>query len=50
VSANLVTKIHLGLEELATVREQIAPLIAKPPESQAEGIETAAACAALVLH
>jgi hypothetical protein len=31
VSADLVTKIELGLEELAAVREQLSPLIAKPP-------------------
>jgi hypothetical protein len=47
MSADLATKILLGLEQLAIVREQISPLIAKPPASQAGAIETAAASAML---
>ena len=47
MSADLATKIQLGLEELATVRQQISPLIAKPSGSKAGDIETAAACAML---
>jgi hypothetical protein len=47
VSGDLGTKIQLGLDELATVREQISPLIAKAPSEKAEAIETAAACAML---
>jgi hypothetical protein len=45
VSADLVTRIQLGLEELGTVREQLSPLIAKakPPGSKADAIETARA-------
>jgi hypothetical protein len=34
VSADLATKIQLGLQEFAKVREQISPLIAKPSESE----------------
>lgn len=47
MSADLATKIQLGLEELATVREQMSPLIAKPPDSKVGDIETAAASAML---
>jgi hypothetical protein len=47
VSAELATKIQLGLEALATVRKQFSPLIARPPDSKAGDIETAAACAML---
>lgn len=47
MSADLATKIQLGLEELATVRAQISPLIAKSSDSKAGDIETAAACAML---
>jgi hypothetical protein len=47
VSADLATKIRLGLEELATVREQISPLIVKSSELKAGDIETAAASAML---
>jgi hypothetical protein len=47
VSADLVAKIQLGLEELATVREQIALLISSLPASKVGDIEIAAACAML---
>lgn len=47
MSADLATKIQLGLEELATVRQQISPLIAKSSSAKAGDIETAAACAML---
>ena len=47
MSVDLATKIQLGLEEFTTVREQMAPLIAKPLDSKAGDIETAAACALL---
>jgi hypothetical protein len=47
VSADLAIKIQLGLEELATVRDQMSPLIAKSSDSDAGDIETAAACAML---
>lgn len=47
MSVDLATKIQLGLEAFATVREQMAPLIAKPTGSKAGEIETAAACAML---
>jgi hypothetical protein len=47
VSVDLATKIQLGLEEFATVHEQMAPLIARPLDSDAGDIETAAACAML---
>jgi hypothetical protein len=43
VSTDLTTKIQLGLEEFATVREQISPLIAKSSNSEVGDIETAAA-------
>jgi hypothetical protein len=47
VSGDLGTKIQLGLDELATLREQISPLIAKASSEKAEAIKTAAACAML---
>jgi hypothetical protein len=47
VSDDLSTKIRLGIEELATVREQMAPLTAMPSGSKVGDIETAAACAML---
>ena len=47
MSVDLSTRIQLGLEEFATVREQMAPLIAKPSDSKVGDIETAAACAML---
>jgi hypothetical protein len=47
VSAELATRIQLGLGELATVHEQISPLIAKSSEPKVGDIETAAASAML---
>jgi hypothetical protein len=47
VSADLATKLGLGLEELAIIREQLSPLIGKSPNWEAGDIETAAACAML---
>jgi hypothetical protein len=47
VSRDLAKKLRLGLEELATVREQFTPLIALPQDSSVGVIERAAACAML---
>lgn len=47
MSVDLSTKIQLGLEELTTVREQMAPLIAKASDSKVGVIENAAASAML---
>ena len=47
MSADLATKILLGLEQLAIVREQVSLLSAGPSASQAGAIETAAASAML---
>jgi hypothetical protein len=47
VSADLATKIQLGLGELDRVREQMSPLIARTSEPELPLIETAAACAML---
>ena len=47
MSADLATKIQLGLEEFAIVRAQMSPLIAKPSEANVGDMETAAACAML---
>ena len=47
MSADLAAKIRLGLEEFASVREQMSPLIAKPSGSEAGDMETAAASAML---
>jgi len=47
VSVDLAPKIQLGLEEFGIVRQQMAPLIVKPPDSKAGDMETAAACAML---
>jgi len=47
VSADLGTKIQLGLGELATIREQMTPLIALSSNSEMGDIETFAACAML---
>ena len=47
MSDDLAAKIQLGLEEFETVRGQMAPLIAKPVDSNVGDIETAAACAML---
>lgn len=47
MSADLAAKIRLGLEEFATIREQMSPLIAKQSDSTVSDIETAAASAML---
>ena len=47
MSVDLAVKVRLGLGDLATVREQLSPLIAMPPDSKVGVIETAAACAML---
>ena len=47
MSVDLATKIQLGLEEFATVHEQMAPLIARSSDSNVGDIETAAASAML---
>lgn len=47
MSDELAKKIQLGLEELATVREQLSPLMALPPDARVGVVETAAACAML---
>jgi hypothetical protein len=47
VSPDLEKKIRLGLEELATVREQLTPLTSLPPNASVGVIERAAACAML---
>jgi hypothetical protein len=46
VSSDLAKKIRLGLEELATVREQLTPLVSLT-DASAGVIERAAACAML---
>ena len=47
MSHDLPKKLRLGLEELATVREQLTPLISLPPDASVGVIERAAACAML---
>ena len=47
MSGDLSTRIQLGLEEFATIREHITPLISKTSDSRVGDIETAAACAML---
>jgi hypothetical protein len=47
VSHELATKIRLGLEELAIVREQFQPLVLISSDATVGVIETAAACAML---
>jgi hypothetical protein len=47
VSGDLATKIQLGLQEFATIREQMSPLIAKQSDSEVGVMETAAASAML---
>lgn len=47
MSGDLAVKVRLGLDDLATVREQLSPLIAKAADSKVGAIETAAACAML---
>ncbi len=46
MSSDLAKKLRLGLEELATVREQLTPLISLP-DTSAGVIERAATCAML---
>jgi hypothetical protein len=43
----LSTKIRLGLDELAIIREQFDPFLSKPASAVVGVIETAAACAML---
>lgn len=47
MSHDLATKIQLGLEELAVIREQFNPLLTRSPDATVGVIETAAACAML---
>ena len=47
MSAELPTKIQLGLDELAVICEQMSPLIARTHEPDLPSMETAAACAML---
>ena len=47
MSVELAAKIQLGLDDLATVREQLTPLLCYPPGAEAGVIERAAACAML---
>lgn len=47
MSADLAIKIRLGLDEFATLKEQMSPLIARTDEPDLPIIETAAACAML---
>jgi len=47
VSRELATKIRVGLEELAIVRQQFEPLLTLPPEAVVGVMETSAASAML---
>jgi hypothetical protein len=47
VSADLATRIQLGLDELVVIRNQMSPLIARTGEQELPVMETAAACAML---
>jgi hypothetical protein len=47
VSGDLGARIQLGLEEVAQIREQMTPLIARVSEPNLPILETAAACAML---
>ena len=47
MSRDLAKKLRLGLEELATVREQLTPLASLSPGASVGVIERAAACAML---
>ena len=47
MSGDLAVTVRLGLGALATIRDQMSPLIAMPPDSKVDVIETAAACAML---
>lgn len=47
MSPDLSTKIRLGLDELAIIREQFDPFLSKPAGAVVGVIETAATCAML---
>lgn len=47
MSASLLTKIELGLEEFSSVRDQLSTLISRPDGAPVGVVETAAACAML---
>lgn len=47
MSAKLAAQIQLALGEIAQIRMELAPLIAKPPGHEADNMERAAACAML---
>lgn len=47
MSRELATKIRVGLEEFAIVRQQFEPLISMPPDASVGVIETSAASAML---
>lgn len=47
MSSDLAKKLRLGLGELATIREQMAPILDLPPDGTVGVIERAAACAML---
>jgi hypothetical protein len=47
VSCELATKVRVGLEELAIVRQQFEPLVSMPSDAIVGVIETSAACAML---
>ena len=47
MSADLATRIQLGLHELVVIRNQMSPLIARTGEQELPVTETAAACAML---
>lgn len=47
MSPDLTEKIQLGLDELAAIRDMMAPLIARVDQSDLPVIETAAACTML---
>lgn len=47
MSRDLAKKLRLGLGELATVHQQMAPILALPPDGAVGVIERAAACAML---
>ena len=47
VSRELATKLRVGLEELAIVRQQFEPLVSMSSEANVGVIETSAACAML---
>jgi len=47
LSHDLAKKLRLGLEQLATIRERLTPLLSLRQDASAGVIETAAACAML---